>query len=145
MHKAGGENVVPGRELALLAAPDAADAREDSLDARVRMLEHAGAAASRGFDSFQRAQTLLLSAMLVVLAGFVAVSIMFDLAVSREVRAVGTRVDVASQARATDQAALDARLDHLVQATSRSGRTTQAQLAPAYALPPLRPHGHPAK
>lgn len=91
---------------------------------------------ARSVEVMRAMQTMFLAMMLVILGSFVAVSVVFGLSMSSGLRAMNTRLDMDIQARASDQAAAEARLDRFVESTAHGTAT----MAPAYALPALRRH-----
>ena len=116
-----------GKEIALRG-----EGRDPGLPTRNDLLD----AVARSVEAMRATQTMFLATVLVVLGSFVAVSVVFGLSVSSGLRAMDTRIDMDIQARASDQAAADARLDRFVESASHG----TAAMAPAYALPALRRH-----
>ena len=125
-----------GQDLAFARSETPAQARIGDLRARVDTIEDSIGTLACSLQAIRHIQTVFLSVILLLLGAFIAATIVFGFTINSDLRAINARLDLDIQARASDQAAADSRLDRFLE--SQAAQTRNAPAQPL--LPPLHPH-----
>lgn len=124
------------QDLAFARSETPAPNRIGDLRGRVDTIEDSIGTLACSLEAIRHIQTVFLSVILLLLGAFIAATIVFGFMINSDLRAINARVDLDIQARASDQAAADSRLDRFLE--SQSAQTRNAPAQPL--LPPLRTH-----